>query len=435
MQSNKFCSAAKSIFAIFVTLLLASIVVPAQTQAQNYKFKVLHTFHGKDGAGPVGQLVRDQRGNLYGVAGVGGANKCGSEGGCGTVFKMNEAGKLIWQYNFNGPDGENPVAGLLFNGGEFYGTTVYGGKINNQICPDGLRCGVAFKLNSVGKKETVLHKFTGPPDGYFPEALLVQDGAGNLYGTTHIGGEYGYGTVFKLNTTGIETILYNFTGGSDGCFPYAGVILDTAGNLYGVTLQGGAGFCNSGYGVVYEVDANGNETVLHTFEGSDGAYALSVLLFDSQGNLYGTTEGGGSSSACDYEGGCGTVFEVSPQKDGSWSETLLYNFCSLSGCTDGLNPGSGPLVRDASGNLYGTTDFGGTYNNCNGDSCGVVFKLDTAGQETVLHSFTGGKDGALPGRGLTMDSAGDLYGAAPVGGDLSCKADTQGCGVIFKITP
>ena len=423
--------AAKLLPALALVLATAMFATPAQ--AQNYKFKVLHTFRGSDGAGPAGQLVRDKSGNLYGVAGVGGANNCQSEGGCGTVFKMNATGKLIWQYNFNGPDGENPVSGLLFNGGDFYGTTVYGGKINNHICPGGLRCGVAFKLDQTGKKETVLHKFTGPPDGYFPEARLVQDAAGILYGTTSIGGEYGAGSVFKIDTAGNETVLYNFTGGSDGCFSDSGVVLDAAGNLYGATLQGGSGFCNSGYGVVYKVDGNGYETVLHTFEFSDGAYPVSVLLFDSHGNLYGTTDGGGSSGACDYQNGCGTVFELSPLEDGSWSETVLYNFCSLSGCADGMLPFRGPLVRDSAGNLYGTTGSGGTY--CSG-GCGVVFKLDTAGEETVLHDFTGGKDGSSPGGGLAMDSAGDLYGEAPQGGDLSCKAGNgHGCGTIFKITP
>jgi uncharacterized repeat protein (TIGR03803 family) len=428
MRSKRFCSAAKSTFVIFITLLLALGVVPTQAQAQ--KFKVLHTFHGKDGAAPVGQLVRDKAGNLYGTAVIGGLDKC--QGGCGTAFKMDKTGKMVWVHSFNGANGRQPEAGLLRDvAGNLFGTTIDGGKIDNQICPDGERCGVVFRLNESGE-ETVLHKFTGPPDGYFPESLLVEDSAGNLYGTTYIGGTYGAGTVFKFDAAGKETILYNFTGGSDGCSPDPGVILDSAGNLYGVA-GGGASGC-TGYGVVFEVDTSGSETVLHTFGGGDGASPDSVLLFDSQGNLYGTTALGGSSDVCDYEGGCGTVFELSPQ-NGSWLETVLYNFCSLSDCTDGQEPLRGPLVRDAAGNLYGTTYFGGNVNLCNG-SCGVVFKLDAAGNETVLHSFTGGKDGALPWGGLTAGPAGSLYGAAQLGGNVECESGSgiPGCGTVFKIT-
>lgn len=431
MHPKKSRPIANVVSSILITPLLAltTAIHPAQAQT----FKVLHTFHGSDGAVPPGQLVRDSAGNLYGVAGDGGAaGKCTGDGGCGTVFKMAATGKLIWQFNFDGPDGANPGAGLLSNAGHFYGTTVYGGKNNTHFCPKGLRCGVVFRLDGAGKKEKVLHKFTGPPDGYLPGGgPLVEDSAGNLYGTTGEGGQAS-GTVFKIDAAGTETVLYSFTGGSDGCFPESGVILDSAGNLYGVTLDGGAGFCNSGYGVVFEVDTDGNETVLHTFEGSDGANPDSVLLFDAQGNLYGTTENGGSSDVCD--GGCGTVFELSPQ-NGGWSETVLYSFCSLSGCADGYRPGRGPLVRDAAGNLYGTTDFGSTYNNCNG-SCGTVFKLDTSGKESVLHDFTGGADGTSSNAGLTIDSEGNLYGAAGQGGDLKCKlGNGQGCGTVFRISP
>jgi uncharacterized repeat protein (TIGR03803 family) len=407
---------------------LASIVVPTQAQAQT--FKVLHTFHGKDGDAPVGQLVRDKAGNFYGTTTAGGTGKC--QIGCGTAFKMNEAGKIIWTHSFNGANGWQPLAGLLRDaGGNLFGTTGLGGDLK---CIPPYGCGTVFKLDNVGKKETVLHRFTDRPDGEGPEPLLVQDPGGNLYGTTWSGGENEAGTVFKINTAGKETILYSFTGGSDGCGPYPGVILDSAGNLYGTTLIGGAGFGNSGYGVVFKVDASGNETVLHTFGGSDGANPDSVLLFAPEGNLYGMTQNGGSSEVCD--GGCGTVFELSPQ-NGGWSETVLYSFCSLSDCADGLQPVRGPLVRDAAGNLYGTTDDGGNYRYCNGDGCGVVFKLDPAGKETVLHNFTGGADGSGPFAGLTIDSVGILYGAAISGGDLKCldNKNGYGCGVVFKIIP
>jgi uncharacterized repeat protein (TIGR03803 family) len=257
---------------------------------------------------------------------------------------------------------------------------------------------------------------------------LVKDDAGNLYGTTYVGGNSGNGAVFKIDTAGKETVLYSFTGGSDGCSPYPGVILDSAGNLYGVATDCGA----YSAGGIYMVDSTGKETLLYTFRGSsDGAHPDSVLLFDSGGSLYGTTAEGGNSECGGT--GCGVVFKLSPQSGGGWSEGVLYEFCSLSNCVDGQGPGTGPLVRDSAGNLYGTTYFGGAYRNCNGDACGVVFKLDTNGKETVLHNFTGGADGANPAAGLVLDSPGNLYGTTQAGGAICIQSFT--CGVVFKLAP
>jgi uncharacterized repeat protein (TIGR03803 family) len=428
MWSIKSFSPLKAISAAFLMHLLALTIAPIPAQAQT--FKVLHTFKGPDGSFPTGSLVRDSVGNLYGTTSGGGSGGCGGYG-CGTVFKMMPTGKEVWLYSFKGINQIDPSAGLLLDAaGNLYGTTVFGGTIT-QTC-GGVQaggCGTTFKVDKTGKG-TVRYKFKGTPDGYFPESVLVEDGAGNLYGTTSSGGAGSLGAVFKINTTGMETVLYSFTGGSDGCFPGPGVVLDAAGNLYGVAKQGGIAFCNSGYGVVFKVDTAGNQTVLHTFGRGDGAYPDSVLLFDSSGNLYGTTLAGGSSIVCG--GGCGTVFELSPD-NGSWTETVLYSFCSLSDCADGEEPPVGPLVRDSGGNLYGTTIFGGAYRNCNGDACGVVFKLDSTGKETVLHSFTGGADGAFPFAGLTMDSFGNLYGTAWQGGATCFTSYT--CGVVFKVTP
>lgn len=160
--------------------------------------------------------------------------------------------------------------------------------------------------------------------------------------------------------------------------------------------------------MVFKLDPAGSLSVLHTFDGADGSGPGS-LTFDSQGNLYGTTQQGGNGAACLSDGGCGTVFELSPNGNGSWTETVLYNFCSLDNCVDGEFSHAG-LVRDASGNLYGTTYFGGAYRNCGGDACGVVFRLDPTGKETVLHSFSGGAGGEVPYGGLVRDSAGNLYG-------------------------
>jgi uncharacterized repeat protein (TIGR03803 family) len=422
MRSQKPFPTANMVFPIFLTLLLASIVVAAQTQAT--KFNVLHTFHGADGGSPMGVLVRDAAGNIYGTTVGGGTGKC-SKLGCGTAFKLNRSGQQVWVHSFGGGDGYGPDAGLLRDAaGNLFGTTLDGGKVT-KTCGGAQAggCGVVFRLDRNGN-ETVLYKFKGTPDGDSPEALLVEDKAGNLYGTTYEGGAEGLGAVLKIDTNGKEIILHSFAGppdgGGDGALSYQGVIRDAAGDLYGVTAGGGV----YGAGVVYKV-AGGKETLLYSFTGgSDGGGPNSVLLADVNGNLYGTTQNGGSSTVCD--GGCGTVFRLSPD-GGSWTETVLYSFCSVDGCVDGERPIAGPLVRDSAGNLYGTTYFGGTNDD------GVVFKLDASGKETVLHSFTGGADGEFPYAGLVRDSSGNLYGTTQAGGARCYTSYT--CGVVFKITP
>src|SRR5579863_2366927 len=232
---------------------------------------------------------------------------------------------------------------------------------------------------------TVLHGFTGlVADGLFPlYSGVVRDAAGNLYGATFEGGAQGRGTVFKLDRFGRETALHSFAGGTDGAYPTGGLIRDGAGNLYGSTEQGGDTSCNCG--TVFKVDAAGSEIVLYAFTGgTDGAgpYA-STLSRDTAGNLYGTTQGGGSTSC-----NCGTVFKV----DAAGKESVLHAF---EGGMDGEFP-QGAVIRDAAGNLYGTTYQGGDL-SCN---CGSVFKLDAAGNETVLYAFTGGNDGANPAAGV-----------------------------------
>jgi|SRR5579872_9081 len=406
------------VFAIFVTFSLASAIVPAQSHAQ--KFKVLHTFNGSDGANPIGQLIRDATGNIYGTTGEGGSGKCKGALGCGTAFKMNKDGKLIWQDSFRRASGAGPYAGLLRDAaGNLFGITEIGG---DNSCYPSYGCGTVFKLTKTGK-ETVLHKFTDVPDGEFPQSPLIEDPAGILYGTTYLGGAYEYGSVFSVTISGQERVLYSFTGGPDGGIVHSGVIRDASGNLYGVTGGGGA----YGGGVVFELDTTGKETVLYSFTGeSDGGGPVSELIADAAGNLYGLTAGGGNLE-CGGGDGCGVVFELSPHS-GEWMETTLYTFCSLSNCADGRRPTGGPLALDHAGNLYGTTQFGGT-SRCGGsDGCGVVFKLDTTGKEIVLHSFTGGADGKYPFKGLTTDLAGNLYGAALQGG-------SHGYGTLFKITP
>ncbi len=255
------------------------------------------------------------------------------------MFKLDATGTETVLYSFTGgADGANPEAGLVRDpDGSLYGTTIAGGSGS----------GVVFKVDSNGT-ETVLHTFTSGADGGYPQAGLIRDLNGDLYGTTSGGGSPGPGVVFKLDTTGAETVLYTFTGGADGGTPYGGLVRDSAGNLYGSTLQGGVTTGSQGYGVVFKLDAAGTETVLYTFTGgSDGASPYAGLVRDSAGNLYGTTYGGGRAFG------------------NTGAETVLHTFA---GGTGGAKPQAG-LIRDAKGNLYGTTVFGGSGGN------GVVFKL------------------------------------------------------------
>jgi len=292
-----------------------------------------------------------------------------------------------------GVDGAYPIAGLAQDkGGNLYGTAYAGGASGY---------GTVFKLNKTGK-QSVLHSFTGGKDGGIPWANLVRDPAGNLYSTSSGGGTGGNGVVFKLDTTGKETVLHSFSGGRDGAAPRAGLILGPNGSLYGTALAGGA----SGAGVVFKFAKNGKERVLHSFtEPPDGAYPQAVLLTDSAGNFYGTTVTGGTA-------GAGTVFKL----DKTGKESVLYNF---TGGADGEFPAAG-LIMDAVGNLYSTTSQGGAL------GYGAVFKLDTTGSETVLYSFTGGADGAYPYAGLVMDATGNFYGITIQGG-------TSGFGALFKL--
>jgi uncharacterized repeat protein (TIGR03803 family) len=291
-------------------------------------------------------------------------------------------------------------------------------------------------------KEKLLHNFTGGRDGATSAAGLIRDAAGNLYGTTFSGGVNGCysgcGVVFELTPTSSsgwkELVLHTFTGGKDGGGPFAALIMDSAGNLYGTTRGG----------TVFKLAPNKSgrwqETVLYTFcsvtNCADGADPWSSLIFDSAGNLYGTTYNGGSGTCMS---GCGVVFKLTPSPHG-WKETVLHTF---TGGPDGANPVTG-LALGPTGTLYGTTMFGGNRNNCSGISgytpgCGVVFKLAPTSRGwkwSVMHTFTDGRDGANPAAGLTLDSAGKLYGTTYSGGNVNkCSGINKGCGVVFELTP
>jgi len=309
-----------------------------------------------------------------------------------------KAAKENTLYTFTGgADGGSPYASLIRDAaGNLYGATFAGGAAN---------LGTVFTINKTGK-ETVLYSFTGTPDGEHVSRNLLRDKAGNLYGVAYEGGASGFGAVFKLDRAGKESILYSFGAGTDGEYPGSGLIADAAGNLYGTTGYGGA----SGNGTVYKLSKSGKETILHSFAGTDGQYPFGNLLRDSAGNLYGTTSMGGTAAN-------GTVFKLSAKG----KVTVLHNFA---GGTDGANPYAG-LVQDAKGNFYGTTYYGGA--GCKGFDCGTVFKVSPKGKETVLHAFAL-SDGHYPDFGtLVQDAAGNLYGTTYAGG-------TADMGVVFKVS-
>ena len=362
--------------------LAAMGIAPAQAQAATEI--VLHSFaDSPKGSSPEAGVIRDSAGNLYGTAAWGGT------GGSGVVYKLDTTGHQTVLYNFTGgADGAGPSAVIRDSAGNLYGTTVWGGNH-----------GVVYKLDTAGH-QTVLYSFTGWADGGNPYAGVIRDSAGDLYGTTFGGGTAGWGVVYKLDTTGHETVLYSFTGGADGGQPCAGVILDySSGDLYGTTFGGGA----AGAGVVYKLDTAGQETVLYSFTGGvDGSNPYAGVIRDSAGSLYGTTTVGGTGNA-------GVAYKL----DTAGQETVLHSF---TGGADGGNPYAG-VIRDSAGNLYGTTTR---------TAFGVVYKLDTAGQYTVLYSFTGRADGFWPYAGVIRDSAGNLYGTTQAGGP-------SGSGVVYKL--
>lgn len=269
---------------------------------------------------------------------------------------------------------------------------------------------------------TVLHTFAGgSADGKYPAGGLVEDLDGNIFGATQEGGTSGSGTIFEIDPAGNESLLYSFTGGADGGFPRSTLLLNPKGEMYGITNFGGDLNCGeiAGCGVVFGVDSGGALRVLHTFHFNDGNgpcafFVCGPLLEDPAGNLYGTTDSGGS--AMFY----GTAFSVSL----TGKEQTLYNFCTLAECVDGY--GSGNLTRDGAGNLYGVTFEGGVY------GLGLLFKIDSAGAYSVLHNFGQGTDGASPWGAPYVDAAGNLYGTTFYGGDLSCESG-RGCGVVYKL--
>jgi uncharacterized repeat protein (TIGR03803 family) len=412
----------------WVLLFALTMMAPSSAKAQTYN--VMHSFTGlQDGLYPVSGVTIDGGGNLYGTTNIGGSGANCYEG-CGATFELAHRGSgwlFTPLYDFvGGNDGGNSDARLIIGpDGSLYGTTSQGGGTG---C-GGAGCGTVFNLRPPahfsgnvfgGWTETVLYRFNGGSDGNSPRgADLVFDRAGNLYGTTLFGGggscQDGCGTVFKLarsDGSWTESIIHTFSQSGDGQEPWAGVIFDQAGSLYGTTTVGGA----YGQGTVYQLIPSGSgftERVLYSFHGAtDGGLPYGGLILDSAGNLYGTTCCGGS-------GGGGTVFQLTRSQN--WAFSVLASFTG-----DGSN---GSLVMDTAGNLYGTTYEGG------GFGFGSVFKLtpsEGGWTYTALHNFCANgwpcSDGAFPPSGLALDAEGNFYGTTSDGG-------AHGGGVVFEITP
>jgi len=406
--------------------------------AQTYT--IVYAFNGKNKLTAGTSITRDDAGNLYGASTAGSVAQC-YQGPCGAIYKIDGKGKQTIVYSFQGPpDGANPVGVIVTPSGMIYGTTLYGGTSTLQYCGGG--CGTVFGISSSGK-ETVLHSFMEPPkDGILPQAGVIRDAKGVLYGTTTFGGPHiaygnpGEGTVYKIQGRK-RTVIYSFTGGDDGALPAASVLLRD-GSLYGTTTFGGSGSCSTlygaGCGTVFKVKGT-KESALYSFNNeSDGGFPAGSLISDKSGNLYGTAVLGGDLNCTQPHArapilrlpgvpieqnppGCGTVFKVSP----SGVETVLYTF---TGTQDGSWP-SAALVLDSSGNLYGTAEYAGEASCGGGTGCGTLFKLDTAGKFSVLHTFKG-SDGAYP-HALIGDK-GKLYGTASGEGPY-------GYGVVYEVAP
>jgi uncharacterized repeat protein (TIGR03803 family) len=434
-------SSASALAISLFTLLLTAAVAARPAQAQTYT--VLHSFTaGTDGAVP-NPIIRDAQGNLYGTTKFGGDPFCGLDT-CGTIYKIDSAGNETVLYSFlGGTNGTDPVAGLVEDAaGNLYGTTQGNGYIGGDS--------VIFKLDANGQETSF------PTDGLNACCLdspLAVDAEGNVYGMSPYGGVpncglnsdgLGCGTLFKATPAGELTVLHVFSG-TDGMQPEGGVVLDGKGNLYGTAYFGGKLSCQypgefqeaqAGCGTIYKLDSSGKFTVLHAFTGpGDGSTPLGLII-DSAGNLYGIAAGGGDVIPhTNFEYGVGTIFKV----DTSGKFSVLFSFvpCTTPPCTQGQVRNALfalHLARDSKGNLYGLEEV----NNC-AFAGGCLFRLDTKGNLTNLFNFTQQESGApiIPSMGLVLGLDGDVYGSTPIGGppQAGCQDNgfTQGCGSVFHI--
>jgi uncharacterized repeat protein (TIGR03803 family) len=399
---------------LVVMAALLALVGTAVVASATEKETVLYQFNRKAGGyGPQGPEVMDTQGNIYGVASEGGVSgQC-----CGAIYELSpQTGggysySTIYTFTGIGPD-LFPTGTLTMDAaGNLYGTTAGGYNEIYKLSPNG----------SGGWSESVL--YSGSASG-FDFSAVAEDAAGNVYSVEAIGGANNKGFVLELSPSG-ETWtfqdIFDFDGvhgsGGNGGFIVGGLIADAAGNLYGTMPQGGTSTnCTNGCGVVFELKPDGDlwvEKVLENFNGTNGSVPATTLSIDGSGNLYGTTTTGGSK-------GSGLAFELTPNGSGGWTQHVLHAFSGANG--DGSSPDT-PLTLAGSA-IYGTTRFGGV------NGSGTVFKLSLSGgmwKESILHSFTGLKDGAFPG-GVIVDGSGNLFGEADFGGDRDND------GVTFELT-
>lgn len=402
---------------------IAILAMSAKSAAQT--FQVLHSFGGPgDGFSPEWAGVTfDTRGNLYGTTFDGGTGSCDLTFGCGTIYQMTPDSDGTWTetviHNFGLNDVSSPLLGVAFDReGNLYST----GESNGHTYTYG---GIVELTPSSGGtwSEQVLYDFHNT-DGADP-AGIVADNYGNVFVSVTNGGAFNAGLIFGLMGVSIKghypITTYSFHGGNDGGGPYGALILDRTGNLYGTTDGGGL----YGAGTAFKLSRSSpimqwHKTILHSFGGGlDGVYPTLGLASDAAGNLYGSTYQGGSANF-------GTIYRLTPNPDGTWIENVIYAF---QGGSDGESP-YGSVVVDGAGSVYGTTSYGGLGSN----AYGTVFRLTPSGSgqwtKTILHTFSG-PDGAFPDAGLTLDSAGNLYGTTNEGGTYQF----QNGGVVFKITP
>jgi len=391
-------------------------------QAASPILTTIHNFSGSpnDGAAPLG-MVMDTNGVLYGVADSGGSTaQCRI--GCGAVFSLvPPTSGGAWTetvYLFpGGSSGASPY-GVTGQGTVLYGTTLQGGNQNG---------GTVFSLKGpAGMATERVIAGLGGDNGLYPEVAPIMDSHGVLYATSVSGGTYGYGAVFSLTPPAspggawTETVLHSFNY-PDGINPYAGVVIDSAGVLYGTTLAGGPNDAGIVYSLTPPAVPGGawTETVLHNFTGGGdgGSPRNGNLAIGAGGVLYGTTPNGGATSSA------GTVFSLTPPATpgGAWIETVLHTFQAA----DGSTPEAGVIIS-STGTLFGTTYFGGKYNH------GTVFALTPpatpggAWKDTILYSFTGGNDGSGPWANVLIGRGGVLYGTTLAGG-------TSGNGTVFSL--
>jgi hypothetical protein len=450
----------KGYFRLVAHILCLSVVLAGLVSfaSAEWKEKVVYSFQGgTDGATPAGGVVFDKTGNLYGATTDGGS-ACPSPG-CGMVFQLAPPSKKggAWTetilHGFSGSDGSQPAGSVIVDAnGNLYGTTAYGGSGTCILLGSNVGCGIVYELSPPAKQGgswtyTVLYNFQGGKDGQYPGGDLVFDGTGNLYGATVYGGGYGTcnapyfqycGTIFKLNPPKKkggqwkETVLHSFKGITngqqvgDGANPNGGLVLDGKGAVYGTTYIGGYN-CphNSGNGcgtlfklTPWKEGGRWTEKIMHRFKAtSDGANPAAGMTFDGNGYLYGTSDI--------------TIFRMAPPKieSGAWRQTILYTFNS-----NAYDPEAAPRF-DERGNLYGTTNVGS-----GGSRRGNVFRLKPPSKKGgtwnlgVIHGFTGIPDGENPNAGLILDKAGNFYSTTQYGGTgLGCSF--TGCGTVFEVKP